>query len=187
MAGSSILTSIVVAAEWPDPAFSFLSWWPRSGPTLNSHFYRAGRRVAGSSILTAILVAAEWPDPALSLLLLFCFVFASAREELAQITFRNCLYNPRRLVGRLARPFKYARAVTCSAPVANSRKQPKRAPVANSRKQPKQPNRKPPQGTFPGTFEICLNRLRLLLLLLILSLTLSIRITSASRLSSRIS
>ena len=28
-----ILTSIVVAAEWPEPAFSLRSWWPRRGRT----------------------------------------------------------------------------------------------------------------------------------------------------------
>ena len=59
---SHILTSIRVAAEWPmphsrfyrggrrvaDPAFSFLSWWPRCGR---------------SSIHTSIVVAAEWSIP----------------------------------------------------------------------------------------------------------------------------
>ena len=64
----SILTSIVVAKEWPDSAFSLLSWWPRSGPMQHSHFYRGGRGVARFSIPTSIVVAAEWPDSAFSLL-----------------------------------------------------------------------------------------------------------------------
>jgi len=64
----SILTFIVVAAEWPDAAFSLLSWRPRSGPIQHSHFYRGGRGVARFSILTSNVVAAEWPDSAFSLL-----------------------------------------------------------------------------------------------------------------------
>jgi hypothetical protein len=64
----SILTSIVVAQEWPDSAFSLLSWRPRSGPMQHSHFYRGGRGVARFSIPTSIVVAAEWPDSAFSLL-----------------------------------------------------------------------------------------------------------------------
>ena len=68
MARPNILTSIVVAAEWPDPALSLLSWWPRSGPTQHYHFYRGGRGVARPSILTSIFLAAEWPDHAFSLL-----------------------------------------------------------------------------------------------------------------------
>ena len=52
-----MLTSIAVAAEWPDSAFSLLSWWPRSGPIQHSHFYRGGRGVAQFSGLNCIVVA----------------------------------------------------------------------------------------------------------------------------------
>ena len=58
----SMFTSIVVAAEWPDSAFSLLSWWPQSGPVQHVHFYRGGRGVALVSILTSIGVAAEWHE-----------------------------------------------------------------------------------------------------------------------------
>ena len=57
--GRCILTSMVVSAEWPDPAFSLLSWWPRSGPTQHSHFQRGGRGVARPSIITFIATTAE--------------------------------------------------------------------------------------------------------------------------------
>ena len=64
--GRSSLTSIVAAAECPDPALSLLSWWPRSGLTQHYHFYRGGRGVvdpavnyAQSNILTSIVAAAE--------------------------------------------------------------------------------------------------------------------------------
>ena len=68
MARSIILTTIVVAAECPDPSFLFLLWWPQSAPIHHSHFYRGGRGVARSIILTFIVVAAECPDLAFSLL-----------------------------------------------------------------------------------------------------------------------
>ena len=55
-------TSIVVVAEWPDLAFSFLSWWPRSGPIEYSYFHRGGRGVARYSICASIVLATEWPD-----------------------------------------------------------------------------------------------------------------------------
>ena len=54
----NIITSIVVAAEWPDATFSLLSWWPQSGPTRYSHFYHRGRGVARSNILTSTAVVA---------------------------------------------------------------------------------------------------------------------------------
>ena len=47
-----ILTSIVLAAEWPDPALSLPPCWPR--------------KMARPSILTFIVLAAEWADPAFS-------------------------------------------------------------------------------------------------------------------------
>ena len=50
------------------PAFSLLSWWPRSGPTQHSHFYRGDRGVARLSIITSIGLAAGWLDPAVSVL-----------------------------------------------------------------------------------------------------------------------
>ena len=70
---SRILTSIVVAAEWPmphsrfyrggrrvaDPAFSFLSWWPRNDRSPHSHFCRSGRGVADPRILTSIMVSSH--------------------------------------------------------------------------------------------------------------------------------
>ena len=47
MARSSIPTSIVVAAEWPDSAFSFLSWWPpRTEPCKNPRLLGRRRYVA---------------------------------------------------------------------------------------------------------------------------------------------
>ena len=55
MARVSILTSVVVAAEWPDLAFSFLSCWPRSGPSQHSRFYRGGCGVARSRIFIFIV------------------------------------------------------------------------------------------------------------------------------------
>ena len=68
MARVSILISIVVDAEWPDLAFSFLSWWLRGGPSQHFRFNRGGCGVARSSIIFSIVVAAEWPDLAVSLL-----------------------------------------------------------------------------------------------------------------------
>jgi hypothetical protein len=61
VARPSILTSIVVAAEWPSPAFSLLSWWPRSGTAQHSHFYRGGRGVARPNILTSIVAGRNCP------------------------------------------------------------------------------------------------------------------------------
>ena len=58
VADPPILTYIVVAAEWPIPAFSLLLWWPRRGRSPHSHFYRGGRGVADPRILTSIVAEA---------------------------------------------------------------------------------------------------------------------------------
>ena len=59
MARFSIPITNVVAAEWPDLAFSLVSWWPRSDLTQHSHFYRDARGVARVSVFAFIVVAAE--------------------------------------------------------------------------------------------------------------------------------
>jgi hypothetical protein len=53
VARATILTSTVVAAEWPDSAFSFPSWCPRNGRSPHSHFYRSGCGVLDPLILTS--------------------------------------------------------------------------------------------------------------------------------------
>jgi hypothetical protein len=53
VARATILTSTVVAAEWPDSAFSFPSWCPRNGRSPHSHFYRSGCGVPDPLIVTS--------------------------------------------------------------------------------------------------------------------------------------
>ena len=52
MADPRLLTSIVGAAEWPIPAYSLLSWWPRNGRCPQSHFYHCGSGMAEAHNLT---------------------------------------------------------------------------------------------------------------------------------------
>ena len=54
--------------QWPSPASSFRSRWPRSGPTQISHFYCDGRGVDRTSIFISIVIAAAGPNPDFSLL-----------------------------------------------------------------------------------------------------------------------
>ena len=74
---------IVVAVEWPDPAFSFVSLWSRNDQThciiifilaaaawpelCIPSLYCIGRGAARSTHSHCILLVAEWPDPLISI------------------------------------------------------------------------------------------------------------------------
>ena len=51
----------ILRTDWRTE-IKLLSWWPRSGTSQHSRFYRGGRGVARVSILTSIVATAEWHE-----------------------------------------------------------------------------------------------------------------------------